>query len=78
MNSQEPLGPEWALFFRRTDRHGLLPWETVAQAWNRKSGESLDEKTTRTIGNRAELKIRRAINRDPKLRAVLAGLVGQP
>lgn len=63
------LGPEWDEFFRRTEKKGLLPWPTVAEIWNRRSGENLSHIQANAIACRAARKIRAAIKRDPLLRA---------
>ena len=65
----ERLGPEWDLFFRNTDKKGLLPWQTVAAIWNRRTGDNLSEVQVNAIGQRAARKIQALIARDPVLRS---------
>lgn len=74
----ERLGPEWDLFFRNTDKKGLLPWQTVAAIWNRRTGDNLSEVQVNAIGQRAIRKVKETLMMDPAFRRSIAQVEWTP
>lgn len=59
----KPSSNEKSRMLRLSREQDLRPWSSVAQEWNRRSGENLSDQHVCVIGRRAGRKLRTALAR---------------